>query len=440
MRWFIAFCVLPLLPAVALAWTHGSPVAPPPATFDGLVGTRGTVPTDNSGDTQAMTRLASFARAPVTKMKIVTPNWFGQQGGGSNGESAPGSTAVVKASIEYPAGVCTPLTWSSASSATISNGGQVTSDYVNVSIPANAQFWIREYITASAGVVWDSFQGQVLALGDALVVGNSGVVDQTSSCTTVTDGGTFRSIAPLAIIAPIAVPAVCLLGDSIQLGVAFQHAPNSVGDSGIVAPSIGPSFGYSNMGVNGESAVDFVGTHTNRAAILQYCSHTIVEYGTNDLYLSGQSVAQLEASLTTIYGLATGQTVFQNTLIARTCSTDGWATTGNQTAYTGGSACSTATNFEALRVSFNTALTGATFGPNGGDFDPTGVVGTGANNSLWNITCAPTTNDGVHPDHCGYYSLVQGSGYIDLSRITLNLFIADLSNVILTNDSGTNNL
>lgn len=396
--------VISLLTTPVIAWTHGNGAA----TYDGLVATRGSAPSGKRAETQAMSRLASFTRGAVTQIKLIIPNWY-------NGEVAPGSTATVTASIEYPAGVCTQLTWSSATSVVAPDGGQVTSDYVNLVIPTNTQFWIREYITNAGGVPFASFQGQDLSLGDALVVGNSGVVDQTVSCDTVVDGGTFASIAPLAIIAPITAPSVCILGDSIALGVDNDHTPNSVGDSGSIAPSIGPSFGYSLLAVNGEYASQYVSTHTNRNAVLPYCTTVIVEYGTNDIYLGGDSVAALQSNLTTIYGYAIPKTVFQTTLIARTNSSDFWATTAGQSTITAGGE-------ESRRVAFNTALTSASFGPNGGFFDMQSVVGTSTNNSIWKAgnpgfaPCVPNwTTDGVHPNTCSYYSVIQNSGYIDLS-------------------------
>lgn len=387
-----------LFAAPASAWVSGTRHGTT-TVYDGLVATRGSAPSGQRAETQAMARCASFTRSAATKIKIITPNWFGA-------ENVPGATATVTASIEYPAGTFTQLKWSSATSATISNGGQVTSDYATlaVPIPINTQYWIREYIINASGVVVDAFQGQQLSLGDALIVGNSGVADQTLSGT-VTDGNTFESICPLAIIAPITAPSVCILGDSIALGVDNDHTPNSAGDNGAIAPSIGPSFGYSNMGVNGDSASAFVSNHTNRGAVLPYCTTVDVEFGTNDLELLGNSVAQLQANLTTIYGLAAaGSTVFQNTLIPRTDSSN------------------VPVASESKRVAFNTALRSASFGPNGGYFDPEPIVGTSTNNSIWKTSpsfpaCNPWTDDHVHPNTCSYYGPIQSSGYIDLSRI-----------------------
>lgn len=359
-----------------------------PSLYDGLAATRASAPSVLRPETQAMARTAFFTRAPVNSLAFIIPNWSGA-------EIPPGSPMNVNINVEYPAG-----TFASVVSATIPSGGQVKLT-VPVNIPVPAQAWYRGYYTNPSGIPACSFQGQNLALGDALIVGNSGVADLTAGGT-VTDGGTFSSIAPLAIIAPITIPSVCILGDSIALGVNNDHVPNSTGDNGEIAPSIAPSFGYSNMGVNGDTASGFVSTHANRAAVLQYCSHLIVEYGTNDIYLNQDSVATLQGNLTTIYGLAApGTTIFQNTLLPRSSTPDG------QTPIT-------ASGEESRRVAFNAALRAGTFGPNGGLFDPEPVVGTGTNNSLW---IAGETNDGVHPTTHAYYTLLQNSGYIDLSRI-----------------------
>lgn len=383
-----------------MAWTHGSAAT----VYDGLVATRGSAPSALRAETQAMARTAVFTRSAVTQIDAIIPNWH-------SGEVAPGSDATDTAAIEFPAGVCTPFKLVGATTFTSPNGGQVRVRAI-VSIPANTQIWYRIWTSNPSGIVVDAFQGQNLSLGDALVVGSS-VPDQTASCTPVVDGGTFESIAPLALIAPITAPSVCILGDSIALGVNNDHSPNSNGDNGEIAPSIAPSFGYSNMGVNGESASAFVSTHTNRAAVLPFCSHVIVEYGTNDIELLGNTVAQLEANLTTIYGLApVGGVSFQNTLIPRVSCTGNCSTLAEQTPVAS----------ESKRVAFNTALRAASFGPNGGFFDPEPVVGTSTNNSLWKAgagfpACNPWTDEGVHPNHCSYYTQLQGSGYIDLSRI-----------------------
>lgn len=371
--------------------------------YNGLAITRGSAPSGKLTQTQAMARTAFFTRDNIDGIEFFIANWF-------NEETAPGGILTVNVSIEYPAGHC-----SNVVSASIADGGQAKLAKAIAAIPTNTQAWFRGYFTNPNGIPFSNFQGQNLALGDALVVGNSGIVDQTGSCTPVTDGGTFASIAPLAGIAAIEVPSICILGDSIALGVDNDHTPNSTGDNGIIAPSISSSFGYSLLAVNGESASAFVSNHANRGAIFSYCTAVTVEYGTNDLELLGNSVAQLQANLTTIYGLpSVGTQIFQNTLIARTTCSTNCSTLADQTPVAS----------ESKRVAFNSALISGSFGPNSGFFDPQSFVGTSTNFSIWKAgspgfpPCVPNyTNEGVHPVTCAYYQVLQNSGYIDLSRI-----------------------
>lgn len=395
----LALAICLSLVTSAVAWTHGTTAGP----YDGLAITRGSAPSGKLAQTQAMARTAFFTRDNVDGIEFFIANWF-------NGEIATGGTLTVNVSIEYPLGHC-----SNVVSASIASGGQVKLAKAIAAIPAHTQAWFRGYFTNPSGIPYGAFQGQNLSLGDALVVGNSGVADQTSSCTTVVDGGTTASIAPLAGVASITNSSVCILGDSTALGVDNDHTPNATGDNGIIAPSISLSFGYSLLAVNGESASDFVSNHINRGAILPYCTTVSVVYGTNDLELLGHSVAQLKADLTTIYGLPpVGTRTFQNALIARTNCATTCATLADQTPV----------GSESKRVAFNSDLISGLFGPNAGFFDPQSVVGTGTNFSIWKAgspgfpPCVPNwTNEGVHPDTCAQYQALQSSGYLDTSRI-----------------------
>lgn len=412
--------LLVILSVFLLAGFRGALVSSNGAsTYEGLVGTRGFVPSHLSTFTQAQTRTAIFIPGPgFSQVKFDIANYYGA-------EIAPGSAATDTGSVEYPQGTCTPVKKTGSTTITVADGGHVTTDYAVVTVAGPTWIWYRGHFSNPSGIVIDAFQGQNAAIGDALVLGNS-VPDQTVTCDPVIDSGSGGAIiAPVATIAQTTAPSVCIVGDSIPLGVDNDHFPNSVGDPGVVAPIIGPAFGYSLLAVNGDTSDNFVTNHANRGAILPYCTHIDVEYGTNSIYLNGDSVATLKSSLTSVYALAApGSTVFQHTLIARTCSTDFWATTANQTPYNGLGAAPCNVDFESLRVSFNSDLISGSFGPNGGYFDMQSVIGTGTNNSIWKAgspgftPCVPNwTNDGTHPDTCSYYSVIQSSGYLPLSRI-----------------------
>lgn len=390
----------------SFGWTHGNPV------YQGVASTRGGVPDQlDVTNTQMMSRTGSFARSGLTSVKVALSNFYIPINP-TGVETAPGAATTVTASIEYPAGVCTQLLFSGSATGSIPNGGVLFSDVLTIAIPKDAKFWTRQYRTNSSGSVYaDGTASQDTAnMGDAVTAGTSGVVDKTISCASVTASFTNGSPLPMAIISPTTVPTVCILGDSIAYFLSVNG--NTNGDGGIVAPSIGPTFGYANLAASGDAAFAFLTNSTQRRKIFQFCSHFIVEYGRNDFFL-GQTLAQLKTSLTAIYAL-TGSRTFQTTQTPNTSSTDNWTTTGNQTPAA----------WNTDRVTLNDQLRAATFGPALGEFDATAQLESALDSGRWRVDtpCGPGpgnwTFDGIHPDGCAM-GFVSTSGYIDTSRIHL---------------------
>ena len=411
------FIVLVLL--VCPGWSRG--VQP----FVGEVATRASVPdTFDATKTQMMSRSGHFARNDIKSLQIVLANFASTSPTFS--EEAPGNSATVTASIEYPAGSCHQVTFSSSSTGSVPNAGSLVSDALTVIIPNGSKFWVRIYQTSAGGVVYNAFLNgtQFVAgnpMGDAVHLGTSGISDQTTTCDTITDNSDGGFHPPFAIIAKLSLPALCLLGDSETEGA--DSGPDSNGNSGAIMRSLGPSFSYINLSVDGTSAAVF---NTNANAIeaaFQWCSHLNVEF-VNDI-ANGASLPTIEASLSTIYSTFTNYTknsasatIFQNTAPPRTTSTDSWATLANQSTQ----------SFESVRVSFNTALRNATFGPNGGYFDFDQPLESSLNSGKWNAgggfpactsgsgNATDWTTDGVHPASCGS-NVVASSGVFVLSRI-----------------------
>jgi hypothetical protein len=298
------------------------------------------------------------------------------------------------------------------SSATVTAGSDVLSDTVSVTIPTNTQAWIGEYLTNASGLVLSDILGDT-STGDAINVGVSGITDRTVTCTSVPNSGGFQSF-PLAVIGqvPNTQASVCLLGDSLVEGAHDTYSGSS-GEIGILARSVGPTLGYINMGVSGDSSTRFNASHTQRIKLLPYCTSTISGYGHNNFANDGESLSTMETSLATMYGtvaanmFGSSPTIIQTTIIPWTTSTDSWATTVNQTV----------TAFQTSVAGYNTDLLAATVGPLGGSYNTSSVLGTGTNNSLWIITPSPPyTPDGVHPAPVGY-ALIQSSAIIDTSRL-----------------------
>lgn len=389
-----------------LAWTHGNP------TYNGVASTRGGILDQlDATNTQMMSRTGTFARDNLTNVQVALSNFYIPINP-TGVETPPGAATTVTASIEYPAGVCTQILFSASASGTIPNGGVLFSDVLTISVPKNAKYWVRQYRTNSSGSVYADGAAALdtANMGDAVTAGASGVVDKTVNCTSVTASYTNGSPLPMAIISVTTVPTVCILGDSIAYYLSVNG--NTNGDGGIVAPSIGPTFGYANLAVSGDAAFAFLTNNTQRRKIMPFCSHFIVEYGRNDFFL-GQTLAQLKTSLTSIYALTGGRT-FQTTQIPDTTSSDNWTTTGNQTPAA----------WNADRVTLNDQFRAATFGPALGEFDATAQVESALDSGKWRVDspCGPGpgnwTFDGIHPNGCAM-GFVSTSGYIDAARIHL---------------------
>jgi lysophospholipase L1-like esterase len=346
-------------------------------------------------------------------LKIWCPNYSGS-------EAAPGATTAITASVEYPPGVFQQIKFSTSSSGTIPNGGALVSDYLTLTntIVNGDKFWIRCHLVNSAGCTIN-----VETSGAYCDLGFMGDRYEASG-TDLTMSGDIsftlqnESYHP-TVIAPITAPSVLILGDSVVLGVTDTVDPNSVvdpsGDRGAVARTTGPKFGYANCGFPGETATTFVSSHTQRLSLLPYCTHVIINYGTNDVF-AGDSKATIEGHLTTIYGLCTGKTVFQTTIVPRTTSTDSWATATNQTVL----------SQESVRTTLNDDFRAGTFKPAGGIFNICSPVETSLNSGKW--TFPTKTDDGIHPNHNGCID-IKTAGVIDTTLIGTATPIVDSGSV-----------
>jgi lysophospholipase L1-like esterase len=357
-----------------------------------------------------MSRTFFYTRTAVTSLQVRFGCWYELTS--TNVETAPGSNCVIKGDVEYPVGVCHPLTFSGSASVTVTAGSDVLSDTVSVTIPTNTQAWVGEYLTNASGLVLSDVVGDT-STGDSINVGVSGITDRTVTCTSVPNSGGFQSF-PLAVIGqvPNNQASVCLLGDSIVEGAHDTYSGTS-GELGILARSVGPTLGYINMGVSGDSSTRFNASHTQRVKLLPYCTSTISGYGHNNFANDGEGLATMEASLATMYAtvlpnmFGSYPTLIQTTIIPWTTSTDSWATTVNQNT----------TAFQTSVAGYNTDLLAATVGPKGGSYNTSSILGTGTGNSLWIVTPSPPyTPDGVHPAPVGY-ALIQSSAIIDTSRL-----------------------
>lgn len=286
-------------------------------------------------------RTAHYARDNITALKVGYGNWYVIE---STGEEHQGGNSNMTGSIEYPAGTFTQIKWAGATAVAVPPATTVYSDFVNVDIPKGALFWTRRYQANVNGIAF-CVGGQPtmnLALGDAV---NNTNVDSTMSGT-IADNGNGALVPPQAIVAMTSLPSICALGSSRMVGLQ-DTTVDSTGDSGY-ARMFGPNFAYINAGVGGDTIASLTSSHTLRMALaLATCSHLWLDPGLNDFAAFGTPAATVIANLQTLAALwpSVSKVIF-NDEGPWTTSTDGWATTVNQTVK----------SFEASRLSLNSSI------------------------------------------------------------------------------------
>ncbi len=333
----------------------------------------------NGSNKQMMSRKMHKARDNMYGFKIAYGNWYcALQVAPSNGtEANNGADSTITASIEYPVGTFTRVTFGGSASGTVPAGSTLFSDEINVFIPNGATFYVRLWTKNATGLVYNN--NHIAMTGEMNAYG--------VTTPDLTMGGSFATAtnimqAPCAIIGVTSKPSVWLAGDSRMQGI--KDTGDASGNVGEGARSIGNQFAYINAGVASDRVQLAAANYTRRLALAQYCTHVVSNYGINDNRSNGgnRTSAQVITDLNTFAGLFGGKPFYQCTIPSYTSSTDGWTTTANQ---------STAinTNHAQLLV-LNDSIRGGSINACWGVFD------------LYNI-CTPTgvwvpnfTDDGLH--------------------------------------------
>ena len=137
-------------------------------------------------------------------------------------------------------------------------------------------------------------------------------------------------------------PSVAILGDSNLQG-RDDDTGDAAGNHGHVPRALylsgpgGTCMPHTQMSRSGERASTIAnGGATFRLRLLQYVSHVITNYGTNDL-VAGATCAQVTDALAQGWSMmkAHGVRVFQQLIVPKTSSSDRWATAAGQTFHSG---------------------------------------------------------------------------------------------------------
>ena len=314
--------------------TAANTLAALPPLHIGEVATRARVANQfATSNTAFMSRSAHIARDNVTSLSVSFPNWWVNTASAANTseETPTGAPATITASIEYPAGVFTQLRFSGSAAGVVPSGADMMSDQATVSIPNGAKFWVRELYQNSAGIPVSGGAAAGVYGGDAITFG-SAATDQTMGGTVASMGAAYGFTAfPDAIVAQTTKRAACLVGTSRVQGIRDARS-DATNDGGELARAIGPRMPYLDLSAASGQALKFVYSYPLRAALMQYCSVTVDEFGINDTN-AGYTAAQIEAARSTIAASFTQGPTYGATIVPFTTSTDNWATTANQTVY-----------------------------------------------------------------------------------------------------------
>lgn len=323
----------------------------------------------------------------ATSFQIVLIGWQGQ-----GSDTAIGSATDATAEFEYPAGVCTTITFSGSSTGSIPSGSNLVSDAVAVTVATGGRGWMHIGLNNNTKLVWGGLQVNS-SIGDAVNVSATAIAHTPCQAPTTNVGVDVNLTPPAAIIALTREPSLCIVGDSIAYGIG--STANTNGDLGFAAQAIGATYGYINQAVSSQTTVGFQAAAKRSALARSYCTAVISEIGINNFVSLGQTAAQVEAGLQLVYTQYSPLPTWQTTLTPNPTSTDNCATVGNQTV----------ASFNTDWLAVNAYVAG-TPSPLSGFFDVSNLVQSSANSGKWN---APGyTPDCLHPSQTGHAAMAAG--------------------------------
>lgn len=314
------------------------PNAPSPVTnptsYLGITATRGQVATNSFGAgtaTWLMSQSMFWSRDTMTNPSIVFGNFLVNT---SNTEVTVGAGTIGASVCIGNATTCANgSAYTLCARGTTFPNGLTAVQCAGLSIPNNTQGFVRSLQQNTNGVLYAFPNGNSTAgnyAPDCIAFGTGTATDLLTSGTF--GGGACQVLAyyPLAIVSQTTHPSVVIAGDSRYRGT-FDFYTDVTADTGDIARSLGPSFGYSNISVPSTFMSGYLsGSHTYRDQLMAYASHIIVGYGINDIVSGGNTAATLATNRATFAALYPNNVVIGNTLPVVTTTSDNWVTTTNQ--------------------------------------------------------------------------------------------------------------
>lgn len=313
-------------------------------------------------------------------------------------ELGSGAATTVTATIERGGVNLGAFKQGGNATITVPDLGQVDTDILPVDLFPGDIVYTREYKTNANGIMYEgnNVSGtrpgyNDLNNGEGCYAAASGIADTTAGTGALT-GGTNVTTAmggPYALIGYHNGKAVCVLGDSIEVGIGETFHPSyGRGITHVAIAALGLPVVKTAQG--GDGATKFTASNARRrAAMAGIFTNIICNYVFNDIVNFSRTGAQVAADHTTIAGYFAGVTYDVRTCSPYSSSTDSYATTANQTPQAAGANLNTTNNLlrglpPGVRMCFETS----------------DAMGTGRNTNIWKadgIVGNRRTADGVHP-------------------------------------------
>lgn len=345
------------------------------STYIGHGSTRTQIPnTFSSTNKQMMARKWYTWRGDATSsIQVEYPNFYINA---SFVETGTGADASISAAIEFLDGTIVPFTFSNTAVGTVPTATLLKSDFASIPLMRSGTvFYIRTYVTNTAGIVYysdanTSISGLPGPLNEAMVVGVTGVANQTTAGTiTNTAGSTGQLIfGPTRILASTTRRSFFLLSNS--RGAGAYDTLEKHGDMGDIARSIGSRYPYINAGLPSERVYQhFAASHALTFSLVSSVTDVVLGDGINDTR-AARTLANMQADLltivTAILAVNPAVRIWVQTTPPNPSSSDGFITSTNQTTGTG----------EAVRVTWNNYLRTTVIANIAGCIDVTSAIET----------------------------------------------------------------
>lgn len=330
----------------------------------------------NGTDTVQTSRLRFVMREAAGAVRLVFTNFYLPSG---NNEPSNAYNVTVKASIEDPSNslgnpggtILIPVFFNGRREAVMEPGSVLVSDPVLVNVAAGSNLWVRSRPLVASG---DKWVNNYTASANAGTNFDGGGGSEGLATSDVTDSGTCttstaNAFGPAAIVAvtPSAItPATLILGDSIAQETGIITTGNT---TYLSRAAINAGLPIIRLAEGGERMQTILSGqfYWKRMQLHRFARHAVVNYGTNDVYSGGRTLAQMKADYLSLWTMLArlGLLVHQATILPRPgASTDGYMSVAGQSITDSGK--------EAVRTGVNAWLRDT--GPTGAQAQSNGAL------------------------------------------------------------------